>query len=71
MKFQGTHETSQEIGDTPNLLYAALERTACVPFFKERRMKFQGTHETSQEIGVWGTHHLLEERIRGREKRMC
>jgi hypothetical protein len=24
--------------DAPNFLYAALERTACAPFFKERRI---------------------------------
>jgi hypothetical protein len=30
--------------DTPNFLYAALDNTACAPFFKERRIRLRGTH---------------------------
>jgi hypothetical protein len=31
---------SRKTSETPNFLYAALDRTACAPFIKERRRKF-------------------------------
>jgi hypothetical protein len=40
--------------DAPNFLYAALDRTACAPFFKGKAHEVQGTHETPQEIGDVG-----------------
>jgi hypothetical protein len=40
--------------DAPNFLYAALDRAACAPLFKERRMKCREPHETPQEIGGVG-----------------
>src|ERR1700753_3139223 len=48
--------------DAPNFLHAALDKSACAPFLKERRMKWDGTHETSQEIGDMGT------RVRNRSR---
>jgi hypothetical protein len=45
--------------DAPNFLHAALDKSACAPFFKERRMKWDGTHETSQEIGDMGHQDWL------------
>jgi hypothetical protein len=41
--------------DTPNFLYAALERTAYAPFFKERRMKFREPTTLHRKSGIWGT----------------
>ena len=41
--------------DAPNFLYAALDRTACAPFFKERRMKFREPTKLHRKSGVWGT----------------
>jgi hypothetical protein len=43
--------------DAPNFLYAALDRTACAPFFKERRMKFREPTKLHRKSGVWGTRH--------------
>jgi hypothetical protein len=40
--------------DAPNFLYAALDRTACAPFFSRKAHEVQGTHETPQEIGGVG-----------------
>jgi hypothetical protein len=40
--------------DAPNFLSAALDRTACAPFFKGKAHEVQGTHETPQEIGDVG-----------------
>jgi hypothetical protein len=40
--------------DTPNFQYAALDRTACAPLFKERRMKFREPTKLQQEIGGMG-----------------
>ena len=42
--------------DAPNFLYAALERTACAPFFKERRIKCAEPTELHRKSGMWGTH---------------
>jgi hypothetical protein len=44
--------------DAPNFLYAALERTACAPFFKERRMKFREPTKLHRKSGRWGTRLL-------------
>jgi hypothetical protein len=41
--------------DTPNFLHAALDRSACAPFFKERRVKFSEATELHRKSGVWGT----------------
>jgi hypothetical protein len=39
----------------PDFLYAALERTACAPFFKERRMKFREPTKLHRKSGMWAT----------------
>jgi hypothetical protein len=41
--------------DAPNFLYAALDMTACAPFFKERRMKFAEPTTLHRKSGMWGT----------------
>ena len=41
--------------DDPNFLYAALDRTPCAPFFKERRRKFREPTKLHRKSGVWGT----------------
>jgi hypothetical protein len=41
--------------DAPNFLYAALDRTACAPFFEERRMKFREPMKLHRKSGMWGT----------------
>jgi hypothetical protein len=45
--------------DAPNFLYAALDRTACAPLFKERRMKFREPTKLHRKSGMWGTRRLL------------
>jgi hypothetical protein len=37
---RGAPHLAKNERDAPNFLYAALDETACAPFFKERRMKF-------------------------------
>ena len=44
--------------DAPNFLYAALDRTACAPFLKERRMKFREPTKLHRKSEMWGTRHL-------------
>src|SRR5271155_3209577 len=44
--------------DAPNFLYAALDRTACAPFIKERRMKFWEPTKLHRKSEVWGTRRL-------------
>jgi hypothetical protein len=44
--------------DAPNFLYSALDRTACAPFIKERRMKFTEPTKLHRKSGIWGTHRL-------------
>jgi hypothetical protein len=41
--------------DAPNFLYAALDRNACAPFIKERRMKFREPTKLHRKSGMWGT----------------
>jgi hypothetical protein len=43
--------------DAPNFLYAALDRIACAPFIKERRMKFREPTKLHRKSGMWGTRH--------------
>jgi hypothetical protein len=55
--------------DAPNFLYAPLDRTACAPFFKERRMKFKEPTKLHRKSGVWGTRRLagIEPKARAEE----
>jgi hypothetical protein len=41
--------------DAPNFLHGDLDKTACAPFFKERRMKFAEPTKPHRKSGVWGT----------------
>ena len=41
--------------DTPNFLYAALDRTARAALLKESRMKFGEPTKLHRKSGVWGT----------------
>jgi hypothetical protein len=41
--------------DAPNFLHAALDKAACAPFFKERRMKFTEPTTRHRKSGMWGT----------------
>ena|ERR1700679_3672090 len=45
--------------DAPNFLYAALDRAACAPLFKERRMKCREPTKLHRKSGVWGTRRLV------------
>jgi hypothetical protein len=44
------------VRDTPNFLYAALDKASCAPFIKERRMKFGEPVKLHRKSGIWGTH---------------
>jgi hypothetical protein len=48
--------------DAPNFLYAALDKTACAPLFKERRMKFREPTKLHRRLGMWGTQRLWGDR---------
>jgi hypothetical protein len=59
--------------DTPSFLHAALDKTACAPFFKERRMEFAEPTKLLRKSGIWGTPRFLEgtkghRMLLGREK---
>jgi hypothetical protein len=41
--------------DASNFLNAALERTTCAPFIKERRKKFREPTKLHRKSGMWGT----------------
>ncbi len=40
---------------TPDSCHAALDKTACAPFSKERRMKFAEPSKLNRNPGGWGT----------------
>ena len=45
--------------DAPNFLHVALDKTACAPFIKERRMKSAEPTMPYRKSGMWGTRVLL------------
>jgi hypothetical protein len=53
--FRGIPHLAKNQRDTPNFLHAALDNTACAPFFKERRMKFGEPTRLHRKLGIWGT----------------
>jgi hypothetical protein len=55
VKSCGAPHLAKNERDAPNFLYAALDKTACAPFFKERRMRFRGTAKLLRKSGMWGT----------------
>ena len=54
LRFAESH-ISQRARDTPNFLYAALDMTACAPFYKERRMRLGDPNDLRRKSGRWGT----------------
>ncbi len=57
MKTRGIPHLAKHQRDAPNFLHAALDKTACAPFFKERRMKCAEPTELHRKSGMWGTRH--------------
>jgi hypothetical protein len=57
-EFRGVPHLAKDERDAPNFLYAALDRTACAPLFKERRMKFREPTKLHRKSGMWGTRRL-------------
>ncbi len=55
MKACGIPHLAKNERDAPNFLYAALDKTACAPFFKERRMKCAEPTKLNRKSGMWGT----------------
>ncbi len=58
---------SQKARDTPDFLQAAVDTTACAPFFKERRMKVAKGSKLHRKSGIWGTHGIGS----AQKKRSC
>src|SRR6202167_3607728 len=50
---------AQKRGLTPISCHAVLERSACAPFIKERRMKCINATSLRRKLGQWGTPRLL------------
>ena len=48
------------LANTPNFLFAALDESACAPFFKERRMKFVEPIGPYRKFGDMGTRPVRE-----------
>src|ERR1700722_14943563 len=46
--------------DPPNFLYVVLDRTACAPFYTERRIECAEPTKLRRKSGTWGTHHLIQ-----------
>src|SRR6202161_2810365 len=44
--------------DPPNFLYVVLDRTACAPFYTERRIECAEPTKLRRKSETWGTHHL-------------
>ena len=50
---------AQRQGLTPISCHAVLERSACAPFIKERRMECINATNLHRKSGQWGTQRLL------------
>jgi hypothetical protein len=50
---------AQKQGLTPISCHAVLERSACAPFIKERRMECINATSLHRKSGQWGTQHWL------------
>jgi hypothetical protein len=48
---------AQKQGLTPISCHAVLERSACAPFIKERRMECINATSLRRKSGPWGTQH--------------
>jgi hypothetical protein len=64
VEVRGIPHLAKNERDAPNFLHATLDRIACAPFFKERRMKFAEPNRLHRKSGVWGTRSFLEGRGR-------
>jgi hypothetical protein len=51
----GIRHLAKNERDTPNFLQVDETRSACAPFFKERRMKFREPTKPHRKSGIWGT----------------
>jgi hypothetical protein len=56
---------AQRQGLTPISCHAVLERSACAPFIKERRMKCINATSLRRKSGQWGTQPSLPVREAG------
>jgi hypothetical protein len=52
VEVRGIPHLAKNERDAPNFLYAALDETACAPFFKERRMKFGEPTKPHRKSGM-------------------
>jgi hypothetical protein len=55
----GIPHLAKDERDAPNFLHAALDKAACAPFFKERRMKSTEPTTLHRKSGMWGTRGFL------------
>jgi hypothetical protein len=55
---RGSPPLAKNERDAPNFLRAALDKAACAPFFKERRMKLAEPTNLYRKSGMWGTRDL-------------
>jgi hypothetical protein len=55
MRFVDPTKPYRKSGATPDSCHAALDKTACAPFCKERRMQFTGPSKLNRNPGGWGT----------------
>jgi hypothetical protein len=67
---------AQRTGLTPIFCHAVLERSACAPFIKERRMKCINATNLRRKSGQWGTQRYRRFREKGLradsyEERIC
>jgi hypothetical protein len=59
VRVRGIPHLAKNERDAPNFLYATLDKTACAPFFKERRMKCGEPTKLHRKSGMWGTRRFL------------
>ena len=45
--------------DPPNFLYVVLDRTACAPFYTERRIECAKPTKLRRKSGTWGTRRVF------------
>ena len=62
VKVRGIPHLAKNERDTPNFLHVALDKTACAPFFEERRMRFAEPIKPHRKSGIWGTPRFVEGR---------
>ena len=58
IEIRGSHP-SQKTRRTPDSCHAALDKTACAPFYKERRMNFAEPSKLNRNPGIWGTRRFV------------